>query len=86
MLSPDKHAISVIVGRLAPKGPGSEEEEESGEGNSQGLEAAAEDLIVAVGAKDAAGVAEALRNAFSILDSEPHEEGDHTEEEGAEVA
>ncbi len=81
-LRDDKHAISVMVGRLVPKGPGSQGEE-PGDGNSQGIEAAAEDLIRAVEMKDARGVAEALGNAFAILESEPRSEamGESEEDE-----
>ena len=42
------------------------------------IDACAQDLISAVHAKDAKATAEALRSAFRILDSEPHEEGEHT--------
>lgn len=41
------------------------------------LESAAEDLVRAVHSKDIKGVAEALRAAFDLCDSEPHEEGPH---------
>lgn len=41
----------------------------------QGLESCAEHLIRAVHAKDPAGVAEAMRSAFEIMESEPHDEG-----------
>lgn len=41
------------------------------------LESAAEDLCNAVAAKDYKGVAAALRAAFQLADSEPHEEGEH---------
>jgi hypothetical protein len=44
------------------------------------LEAAAEDLIAAVHSKDAKAVCVALRAAFELMDSEPHEEGPHTNE------
>ena len=47
----------------------------------QALAACGEDLIRAITSKDAEGVANALRSAFSILESEPHEEG--AEEEPA---
>ena len=57
--------------------------DEMAQGNDMGLEAAADDLIKAIHARDASMVVEALRNAFTILDSEPHEEGDHTGEEEA---
>lgn len=41
------------------------------------MHAAADDLISAVHAKDTQGVAEALRAAFDLADSEPHVEGPH---------
>ena len=41
------------------------------------LESAAEDLISAIHAKDTKAVVSALRAAFEIYDSEPHEEGPH---------
>ena len=41
------------------------------------LHSAAEDLISAVHSKNVAAVAEALRAAFELCDSEPHEEGPH---------
>jgi hypothetical protein len=45
------------------------------------LESAADDLISAIHAKDTKGVCVALRAAFELLDSEPHDEGPHTNEE-----
>ena len=45
------------------------------------LESAAEDLCNAVHAKDYKAVAVALRAAFELMDSAPHEEGPHTNEE-----
>jgi hypothetical protein len=48
MLSPNKHAISVIVGRLAPKGPESEEKPAEREVD-EGLVIAARDILVALG-------------------------------------
>ena len=41
------------------------------------LESAAEELIQAVHAKDTKGAAMALRSAFELMDSEPHQEGEH---------
>jgi len=41
------------------------------------LESAAEDLISAVHSKNIKAVCSALRAAFQIYDSEPHEEGEH---------
>lgn len=44
------------------------------------IEYCAEDLMKAVHANDKKGVAKALRDAFEILDAEPHQEGPHTNE------
>lgn len=42
------------------------------------LESAAEDLISAIHRKDIKAATEAIRAAFELCDSEPHEEGPHT--------
>jgi hypothetical protein len=47
------------------------------ESDFDALETAGQDLIDAVHSKDARAVAAALRAAFEIADSEPHEEGPH---------
>ena len=41
------------------------------------LESAAEDLCHAIKSDDYKGAASALRAAFELMDSEPHEEGPH---------
>ena len=41
------------------------------------MHSAAEDLIAAVHSKNVKAVAEALRSAFELMESEPHEEGEH---------
>lgn len=41
------------------------------------LESAAEDLCHAIKAEDYKAVAAALRAAFELCESEPHEEGEH---------
>jgi len=48
-----------------------------GEEEYDGLESAAEDLCNAIEAKDYKAAASALRAAFELLDSQPHEEGEH---------
>lgn len=69
----------LIVSKRKPDG-GSEESHMEGEEDA-GLDACSEDLIRAMHAKDAKGVTSALKAAFEILDSMPHEEGPHTNEE-----
>lgn len=46
--------------------------------HSAAIEACASSLINAVHAHDVKAVAEALNDAFTILDAMPHEEGEHT--------
>ena len=76
-LQPKKQA-SVIIARR--KSDGSvEAEHEEGE-HVPGVMTAAEDLISAVHARDAKGVADAMKAAFEIMDAEPHVEGEHLEE------
>jgi len=47
------------------------------DGDYDPLHSAAEDLISAVHSKSVKAVAEALKAAFEICESEPHEEGPH---------
>lgn len=56
-----------------------EETDSENDESDQDLKACAMDLIKAVHARDAKGVAEALRAAFQVADAEPHEEGPHVE-------
>jgi hypothetical protein len=51
------------------------------EGSDDGLKAATKDLMEAFKNDDLVRGMEALRSAFMILDSQPHEEYDHSEEE-----
>lgn len=46
-----------------------------------GLEEACEEIIMAIKSESKSKLSSALRSAFQILDSEPHEEGEHTDEE-----
>lgn len=68
----------VIITQRKPDG-GNEMQGTEGEEN-QGLNLAASDLIRAVHSKDEMATASALRAAFEILDSEPHAEGENTNE------
>jgi hypothetical protein len=67
----------MITQQRSPDSSLETEEDDSG----AGISAAAQDLIDAVHAKDSAGVASALKAAFDILDSEPHEENEHNNDE-----
>ena len=56
-------------------------EEQAESHPDESLHACAEDLLGAIKAGDAAGVADALKAFFHICDSMPHEEGEHMSEE-----
>lgn len=77
-----KTVAGVIVSKRKPDG-GQETSDET-PGLDGGLQAAAQDLIDAVHAKDAERTASAIRAAFEILDAEPHVEGPHLSEEQGE--
>ena len=47
------------------------------EENFDVMESVAQDILNALESKDAKALAEALRAAFELMDSEPHEEGEH---------
>lgn len=62
----------------------SDSAEKPNDSDDSGLMSASADLIKAIQSDDQKAVAAALRAAFQILDSEPHEEGPHTEEQAEE--
>jgi hypothetical protein len=69
-------AVGVIVKTRTPD----EKPEQDQDDSSAGIEACAHDLLTAIEAKDVKGIADALQAAFEIADSQPHEEGEHTNE------
>jgi 2C-methyl-D-erythritol 2,4-cyclodiphosphate synthase len=80
-LKPKHQGIAGIVVKMRKpdeKDEGDEIPEESDDKDAA-IHACADDLIKAVHSQDIKGVAEALRSAFEIMDSEPHEEGPHVE-------
>ncbi len=62
--------VGVIVKERAPD----EKPQESDDISGSGIEACAEELIRAVHAKDTKAAAAALKDAFQVLESQPHEE------------
>lgn len=78
-LKPKRQDAGIAVTVRTPDG-GMEREED----HSEGLKACAADLIRAVHAKDEDSVASAIKAAFEILDSLPHNEGPHTNDEDSE--
>jgi hypothetical protein len=80
MVHDEKAAVAIILGKMKPKG--SYDAEEQAEMHpDESLHACAEDLLGAIKADDAAGVADALKAFFHICDAMPHEEGEHMSEE-----
>lgn len=79
-LKPEKVG-AIIVARRKPDGSHMAEGGMAEDGHVENAEllAAATDLVRAVHAKDAKGVAEALEAAFYVCDAMPHEEGEHIE-------
>lgn len=75
-LKPRNKSFGLIVQERAPDGS---HENKPDDHKDQALITCGEDLIRAVNAKDAQSVADVFRAAFDILDSEPHEEGEHIE-------
>lgn len=69
--------LSIKI-RAPDKAEDSEISEESDEKDTA-IHACAQDLINAVHSRDVKSAAEAIRSAFEILESMPHEEGEHTE-------
>lgn len=49
-------------------------EHRMGDSEDPGLMSCADELLTAVEAKDVQGIARAMRSAFTLLESEPHEE------------
>lgn len=73
------NVAGLIIQRRAADGtPQTDPEKDN---KDDGLRSCAQDLIKAVQAGNEDSVASALRAAFEILDSEPHEEGPHIESE-----
>ena len=73
-----RKVAGLIIQRRTPDGG----HEDTPENHSEdGLRSCAQDLIKAVQTGNEERVAKALRDAFEILDSEPHEEGPHMNDE-----
>ena len=70
-------SLSVEYRKPDAEGEGHHDKEDN---DDEGLHACAQDIIECVSSGDKVGLAKALRAAFEILDSQPHEEGEHTNE------
>jgi hypothetical protein len=70
--------VGLIVEQRHPDGNLERKPDEEGD---PALEACAEDLLRAMNTKDIKAIADALRAAFDVMESEPHEEAEHSEGE-----
>jgi hypothetical protein len=68
----------LIVERIKADKPNEDSPEE--DSNEEAIRACARDLIEAIHSRDEKGVTDAIKSAFEILDSMPHDEGEHIEE------
>ena len=78
-LKPKRQDAAVIIRERTPDGSQMPEKDENAKDHA--LNACAADLIRAVHAKDETGVASAFKAAFEILESRPHEEYPHEDQE-----
>lgn len=69
----DQRVSGLIIEHRKP------DEKPEAEEQDYGIETCARDLLNAVEAKDIKGIAEALKSAFDILESQPHDEYPHDE-------
>jgi hypothetical protein len=77
MADPKGLAAVLMAAKPAPEAEDDEDE---------GLAMAAEEMLSAIKSGDAKGLQAALRNAFALLESEPHEEGESSGEGADQVA
>lgn len=74
-LKPKNQSVAgLIIKNRAP-----DEKQEEQDDSSASIHSCAEAIMQAINSKDIKGLAEALRDAFTILDAEPHVEGEHIE-------
>lgn len=76
-----KHASAILASIKPDKGEMSEDMPEHEDGDMAGLEACAQDMMDAIIKRDSKALAMAMKDMFDMLDSMPHEEGPHTEED-----
>lgn len=69
--------VAGIIVKTRPPDEKSEQDQDDSKVDS--IEYCAQDLLKAIESKDIKAIAEALRDVFDILDSQPHEEGEHIE-------
>ncbi len=79
----DAQISGVIVKHRSPDENTSEESQDD---PAAAIESCAQELIRAVHAKDTKAVAEALKDAFDILEELPHDEVDHSYDEQNKLA
>ena len=82
MIIPDrKKAATIIVSHMMDPHHPEEEHEEAEEGHDEECSALGHEVLEALASKDPMAVYDALKAVFLKVDSEPHVEGEHEEEE-----
>ncbi len=74
-----KPAAALIISKRTPDDPAGKTEHAAGDEYHE-LEGICEDILRAIESKDAKALAMAIKDAFEVADSYPHEEGPHTDE------
>lgn len=73
-------SAGVIVKSRSADEPAGKLDDAQDDGDDQGIEACASDILSAIESKDKKSLGKALKALFEICDSMPHEEGEHTSE------
>lgn len=75
-----KQVAGLIISKRKSDGVGIAEQHTDGD-EDNGLDLCSEAIMRAIKSGDSKAFSKALRDAFEILDSEPHKEGPHTNDE-----
>ncbi len=78
-MKPKSASVAGVI--IKNRTPDEKPEENQDDTNDMAIRECAQQLIDAVHSKNVQAVSDALRDAFDILDQEPHTEGPHLNEE-----
>jgi len=78
-MSSATHDLAISILAKKPKTPGVAAPEADESEGPEGLDQCAQEMLDAIKSDDAAAFAKALKAAFDVLESAPHDEADHEE-------
>lgn len=78
-LNNKKNEAGIASAIIKNRTPDVKPQDDSDADGEYSLEDCAHDILESIRANDAAGLADALKEAFQKLEQEPHEEGEHIE-------